>query len=986
VAGAWGGQTWITTDGGAHWSEFGAPATFSVSAIALHPTDPSTLYVADRTRPTVHRSIDGGASWHEYANADPTEHFRATALLVDPADPATVYFSAQTYGAPAGLEGSLFRTRNGVTEEITNPSDRAVLHLASSDRGALYAVTHGHSLYRSVDAGATWIDISGDLPPIGFFSITPSPTSADTLYLAAGASRQPDLSVAIDDPGIVHAVYKTVDGGTSWFNATEGTGIGSVKQVAIHPDDPEVLYAAAENGVWLSTDGGAHWSVQDGLPFTDVATLAVFSDRIYAGTHGAGVFNGDLGADFSIRWADANALHAHVRHVQMTPHPTDPAVLFASAYPGGVFKTTDRGLTWHEANFALPSFAVADPLIQGYYALRISPSDPNRIYLGLYDHGVFRSDDGGDTWRPASGADGRMRNAAIADLLIDPNEPDRVWVGTEEGIWRSDDGGVQWQAEPVRASTNDVRTLVMAADGTVYAGTRGYGVLQRTAATDWEVAHSQPRESGPYWPEWDRPLYQFTSILFHPDDPDVMWMGTFPMGMFKSTDGGETWVEKNIGFGNDGVLYLVTHPSDPDLIYAGTYNGVSRSTDGGETWELFNTGIPLEHWVYHLGFDPSNAAVMYAATRNGSNRGSGVAGDRGGVFKSIDGGETWFEIMDDLDRDQEFFAVFVDPNNTNVLFLETQHQGIWRSLDAGGSWEPINEGLEGVRTGAFGAGGAVTGSMRMDPGGHVIYLGTIADGVYRLVLRDLPPAPDPPVFEPTPVAHSVGMVDPTAGRWYLRGGDGVVRSFYFGTPGDFPIVGDWNCDGIDTPGLYRQSDGFVYLRNSNTTGIAEIRFHLGIAGDLPLAGDFDGDGCDTVSVYRPSLGRVYVADTLGTNDGWFVADYDFYYGVPGDKPFTGDFDGDGTDTIGLHRESSGYVYFRNSNSFGVADSEFFFGVPDDRLVAGDWNANGADTVGIYRPSVGTFYLRYTNTLGFADAQIEFGEPGWLPVAGDFGFR
>ena len=74
-----------------------------------------------------------------------------------------------------------------------------------------------------------------------------------------------------------------------------------------------------------------------------------------------------------------------------------------------------------------------------------------------------------------------------------------------------------------------------------------------------------------------------------------------------------------------------------------------------------------------------------------------------------------------------------------MLYLETQHEGVWRSENGGADWWPINEGLEGVRTGAWGAGAAVTASMRMDREGYVIYLGTVADGVYRLILR--PPCP-----------------------------------------------------------------------------------------------------------------------------------------------------------------------------------------------------------------------------------------------------
>ena len=234
------------------------------------------------------------------------------------------------------------------------------------------------------------------------------------------------------------------------------------------------------------------------------------------------------------------------------------------------------------------------------------------------------------------------------------------------------------------------------------------------------------------------------------------------------------------------------------------------------------------------------------------------------------------------------------------------------------------------------------------------------------------------------IPEPVGLVDPSSGIWHLARSDGGRVSFYFGNPGDVPMMGDWDCDSVDTPGLYRQADGYVYLRNSNTQGNADIRFYFGNPGDVPIAGDFNGDGCDTVSIYRQTEGRVYIINKLGQNDGGLgAADYAYYFGNPGDKPFVGDFDGDQTDTVGLHRESTGLVYFRNSHTQGLADDSFYFGDPGDRLIAGDWDNNGMDSPAIYRPSDRTFYLRYTNTQGNADEQFLWGWSHWLPVAGNF---
>ena len=240
---------------------------------------------------------------------------------------------------------------------------------------------------------------------------------------------------------------------------------------------------------------------------------------------------------------------------------------------------------------------------------------------------------------------------------------------------------------------------------------------------------------------------------------------------------------------------------------------------------------------------------------------------------------------------------------------------------------------------------------------------------------------------PAAVAQdTVGLVDPAAGLWQLRDGNGKITGFFYGNPGDFPMMGDWDCDGVDTPGQYRQSDGFVYLRNSNTQGAANIRFFFGNPGDIPLAGDFDGDGCDTVSIYRAPEARIYVINALGANDGGLgSADLSYVFGNPGDKPFVGDFDANGEDTVGLHRDSTGFVYFRNSHTQGNANAQFFFGDPGDRLMTGDWGViDGTDTPAVFRPSNTTFYFRHTNSQGNADSQFGWGSPEWLPVAGSFG--
>ncbi|MGH8872169.1 MAG: L,D-transpeptidase family protein [Acidimicrobiia bacterium] len=246
-----------------------------------------------------------------------------------------------------------------------------------------------------------------------------------------------------------------------------------------------------------------------------------------------------------------------------------------------------------------------------------------------------------------------------------------------------------------------------------------------------------------------------------------------------------------------------------------------------------------------------------------------------------------------------------------------------------------------------------------------------------------------PVGGPAPcpggLCDTVAFYDP-ASRFYLWdqiNHQHLVNAFYYGNPRDVAFAGDWDGDGVATLGLYRRSDGFVYLRNSNTEGVADISFYFGNPGDLPLAGDFDGDGKDTLAIYRPSEEKVYVMNELGQNGGGLgAAEYSYFFGNPSDVPFVGDFDGDGIDTVGLHRPSTGNVFLNNENEGGTAAVQFIFGDPGDKLIAGDWDSNGTDTIAVYRPSNGLFYVKNSNTNGGAETTLDVGVglTGVVPIS------
>jgi uncharacterized protein YegP (UPF0339 family) len=136
-------------------------------------------------------------------------------------------------------------------------------------------------------------------------------------------------------------------------------------------------------------------------------------------------------------------------------------------------------------------------------------------------------------------------------------------------------------------------------------------------------------------------------------------------------------------------------------------------------------------------------------------------------------------------------------------------------------------------------------------------------------------------------------------------------------------------------------------------------FQWGLPGDVPIAGDFDGDGKSDISVYRPSTGEWFLR--LSTqNYGIMVGNWYYQWGVPGDQPVGGDFDGDGKTDIAIYRPSTGEWYLRlSTQNYAIAAGNWLFtwGVPGDQPVAGDFDGDKKTDIAIYRPSTGEWYIR-----------------------------
>jgi len=230
--------------------------------------------------------------------------------------------------------------------------------------------------------------------------------------------------------------------------------------------------------------------------------------------------------------------------------------------------------------------------------------------------------------------------------------------------------------------------------------------------------------------------------------------------------------------------------------------------------------------------------------------------------------------------------------------------------------------------------------------------------------------------------------------WKLRNtnSSGAANTaFYYGASTDTPVVGDWNGNRTATAGIVRPDGSQLLwkLRNTNSPGPADGAFDYGASNALPTPGNWDGVGSTTPGVVRTDDGSGQLLWELRNADGPGPATYEFHYGPSNALPVVGDWDGNGTVTIGVVRQdpSTGTLLWelRNSNSSGPADVEFHYG-PDGALpVVGDWDGNGTATVGVVRPVNGQLYweLRNSASAGAPDLNFYYGAPTDIPVVGDW---
>ncbi|HEX9252659.1 MAG TPA: hypothetical protein VF870_10480, partial [Ignavibacteriaceae bacterium] len=440
---------------------------------------------------------------------------------------------------------------------------------------------------------------------------------------------------------------------------------GRVVDIEFDPNNPSIIYAGfSTGGVFKSFDAGNTWNpIFDELAVLTVGDIAIDpnnSNVIYVGT------------------GEANGGHNN--------------------FPGGgVFKSTDAGLTW---NFlGLEGTTSIGRIV-------INPQNSDILYLasvGSYfaqnpERGVYKSTDAGLTWNHSLFV---SDTTGAVDIIIDPNNPDRLMATTWErvrrpnssrlfgptsGIYKTTDGGNNWikittapLPNPNFTNVGRIGLAIHASDpNIVYAlFTDGYNIICLYRSNDFGISWNNADmdnelSSGTAGFSW-----YFGQVRVHPTNPNIVYV--LDVAFMRSTDGGNNW-PVIYGYGGPSQLHVDHHamafnPADPNIIINGNDGGINISTDGGQTFSQ-PKNIPATQF-YEIGLDFNNPQKLYGGTQdNGTNR-------------TPDGGiDNWESIFGG-----DGFYVLIDNNDPNIIYAESQNGGLGKSTNGGSSWVGATNGI-----------------------------------------------------------------------------------------------------------------------------------------------------------------------------------------------------------------------------------------------------------------------------------------------------
>lgn len=667
-----------------------------VEAIAVHPIEPSTLYVGIGSG-NLWKSTDNGIRWRPIFENEMT--FTIGDVAVAPSDPHVVWVgTGETQPRHSGYSyagAGVFRsvdagetwTHAGLSD--THHIGKVLIH--PRDPGVVYVAALGHfwsrndqrGVFRTRDGGATWERVLFVSDGTGAVDLAMDPADPDVLYAALWQA----VSGGPEEGGQESGIHRSTDGGDTWNRLRGGLPEGTLGRIGLDvaPSDPRVVYAFVDNRapsevedrdivggeVYRSDDRGETWARANeddlydvfgvyGWKFTDIRVspedtneLFILGNRAFHSTDGGRTFQ-RIGETIA-RIHDTRGVIMHLDQHEIWIDPGDPNRILLGN-DGGLFQSWDRGRSWlHHNNIPAAEF----------YSVSTDMAVPYRIYGGTQDNAAL--------YGPS--------HLSLGETVNDP------WENVYLDQWTGGDS---------------FDTYLDPTDERFVYYEHQHGAMRRMDITQDSVLTGAaesirprlPRDrAGPARDGWRFGWY--TPFLISAHDPNTIYVGADHF--LRSTDRGESWAAlspdlSDEGTGPRGVVPFGTLTSiaesllDADLLYGGTEGGsVWRTRDRGTTWTRIGEGLP-DKWVSRVvasRHDPATAYVSLTGFREDDFRAY--------LFASDDFGVTWRPISAGL-PDESVNVVGEDPTNPDILYVGTD-LGVYVSLDRGASWHSLSATL-----------------------------------------------------------------------------------------------------------------------------------------------------------------------------------------------------------------------------------------------------------------------------------------------------